>query len=474
MLNGFKVDMQQSGDYLSQLAEVNLVDGEKGHDDLIWSHSQLRHAASKAAIALLAHGVQPGSTVVTLISNRVEWAIMLYAVNLCGMTLASLDFGALSSSRSTELQNFMSTLKPAVVIVANVDDTKSVDDALSKAGCSPQLKMTLDADLRDTDPQDWKSLSKACEISSPDAPSEQKLLEKARQSDPDRLMLICFTSGTSSGRPKGCPRSVKNTTFVMQSQESLNNFDSSTRYLGASANFRIVPPALALQTWRKGGAYVIPGPAFSPPSVLEAFEKHGITNLTFLPAQLHALASAPSFTTQKVRTLKQALFGGDMITRSLLKKARATFPSARIAAAHGMTEGGGLFSWPFYESDVESIPYFGDISPLGISAPGSRLRMYDNDKGQAVKRNELGEVQVHSPGTIKHYLDGVNEEYFFEDEAGRWFKIGDLGLINENGVIYILGRLNDRIKRGGIPITPVALESSIDQYTASQVWSRFS
>jgi acyl-CoA synthetase (AMP-forming)/AMP-acid ligase II len=62
---------------------------------------------------------------------------------------------------------------------------------------------------------------------------------------------------------------------------------------------------------------------------------------------------------------------------------------------------------------------------------------------------------------------------FYTDENGRWFNIGDHGIMDDEGLIFILGRSKDVIKRGGVCIMPAVLESCIEKYTTAQVSIRY-
>ncbi|TKA59713.1 hypothetical protein B0A55_13136 [Friedmanniomyces simplex] len=177
----------------------------------------------------------------------------------------------------------------------------------------------------------------------------------------------------------------------------------TSNFLFSTANFRIIAPSIAAAVWKVGGTVVMPGPAFAPETVLAAIEKHEITHLLLLPAQVHSVVAHPTFKNRHVDTVRSILTGSDVATRDLLFKISAAFPSAAVCAAHGMTEGGGFLQWTC----------------------------------------------------------------FYDDAAGRWFKTGDSGMINSDGVIYILGRIKDVVMRAGIPITAAALESSIGQFTGA-------
>ena len=157
--------------------------------------------------------------------------------------------------------------------------------------------------------------------------------------------------------------------------------------------------------------------------------------------------------------------------------------------------GGGLLLWSFSGMTPAEIPFTREICPVvslmphyfctkcftsladsikGTAAPGGRLRIYDHERKQIAEKDQAGEMHFCAPSIIKNYLGNRNQDAFYDDDGGTWFKTGDLGLINGNGVAYVLGRIKDTIKRAGIPITPAALESCIDRFTGCQVRVVFS
>lgn len=408
----------------------------------------------------------------TLIPNRVEIPLLQYATTICGATFTPLDFGALNQSRKVELQNFITRLKPDAVFVANLDDAASVDLAIESVQQSlPKTLVVLDGPGK-SESNCWTSLLDLTYRNGETIAREQELLDFARLPDPDRIDIMAFTSGTSSGSPKGCPRHAGGNAAAIDSQLDVFRFNKDSRYLLASAYFRIIAPVLSVAVWSQGGAIVMPSPSFDPKSVMRAIQDYKITHILFVPFQLHALTRDDSFAAEKTSSVKYALFGADIVTKELLRKAERSFPAAKIAVGHGMTEGGAVFNWPYYEAGVDAVPDYGGICALGTAAPGVALRIYDIDNNRVAKRNEPGEFQILSPTTIKNYLGNEDQDAFFEDGTGRWFKTGDVGLINGDGVIFLLGRLGDRIKRAGIRITPAALETSLSEYIGAQVSPR--
>ena len=198
---------------------------------------------------LLASGVQSGSTLVTLMPNRIERAILLVASTILPLTLASLDHGALAPARRDELQNYVETLRPEVIVVTSKSDIPAVDEALAGSDTDCPTKMILDP-CTDTNTDGWDALLDVALKTSESSPKESDLIEQAREQQPEHIALVLFTSGTSSGKPKGCPRNAESTAYVLESQKSVFRFEIISRYLHVTPNFRVVAPALAMAIWK--------------------------------------------------------------------------------------------------------------------------------------------------------------------------------------------------------------------------------
>ena len=465
--------VHQSTDHLAPLTR----DQERGQANgtingsagcLVWSYAQLQSASLKLAKALHARGVKTGDTVATLIPNGIEYLLLLWSAAILKYTLASLDAGAVGRTRSVELQSYLRRLKPVVIVISNTEGSKTIDDALGGQAQAPLLKLRLDTQPMQSTSNGWTTLLDFATDRSAETVATEPLLQNARSNNPDYNSLILFTSGTSSGKPKGCPRHVGSTTHFLETQAfARDKAQVGGRYLLQTANFRIIAPSMALAAWKDGAAVVMPGPTFTPDGVLDAVERHHVSSILMIPAQMHALVGHPSFNDRKLDSIKDVMIGADMITKDLCAKCMSSFPLANFRVGHGMTEGGGLFEWPFWEPGYE-IEFYDEIAPLGKVTKGARLRVVGED-GKPVRRGESGELHVCANSVIRHYLDNEHADSFYRDEHGQWFKTGDTGMINKDGIVYILGRSKDIIKRAGVSITPAAIEGALQKYTGSQV-----
>ncbi|WPG98344.1 4-coumarate--CoA ligase 2 [Acrodontium crateriforme] len=455
--------MHQPPDHLSEMVKAS---GPRGCDKpsaehLTWTYSQLHEAAVNLAAGLLAQKIQPGSTIATFLPNGIEWLLILWAVTLAKLPLASLDYSSLQPDRTVELQALLKTSRPDLIIVPNEEAAQKVKEALldDRDDCT---KFIL---LESKDLNDPRTLFRIAANS--ESMTRDAILKNAPNDDPTRTCLILFTSGTSSGRPKGCPRSVASMTHYIATPK-WGRYSAKSRFLLQSMNFRIILPTIAFAAWSVGASVVIPGPYFDPSTSLDAMEEYRITHAQFVPATTRMITSETNFAMRKLDSLEVFLICGDIVTRNNLLHAQMAFPTATVMTLYGMTEGGAWLTWPFSDTPVGQIPCIDDISPVGKIAPGARLRIWDHDSGKVAKRGQTGEIHACSAGAIRHYLDGVDEDCFYNDEYGHWFRTGDLGIIDNDGVVYIVSRLKDIVKRAGVPIAPAALENCIDEYTKAQ------
>lgn len=437
---------------------------------LSWTYREL-HQASTQFIGRLAedYNVRAGDNIVTFIPNGIAWPLVVWASYVGKYTWTSHDFNMVSPPRARELRNVIGRVSPDVVLVADSEGAIAVDNALSSVpDTQPKVKIVLDNN-QDT-PAGWVTLTSFANPMISDATRTQ-IEQSAKDDDPERVCNIMFTSGTTSGVPKGCPRTVASGISMMEGYHLGPTQDHRSRNAITTQNFRAIAPLLASHTFTRGGTLIIPGSGFSPSALLQAIETQRVTYMIFVPAMVHALVAHPNFEKTDKSSVETIGMGGDMITRNLYVKACRAFPDAEVNTGHGMTEGGTGFFWPYggKKGNRESeVAWYADISTLGKVQRGTRLRIVDED-GRPVKRGEVGELHYNNVSYIRHYLDNVKPEDFYEDEYGHWFKTGDTGIINEEGLVWILGRKKDIVKRAGVTINPAALESCLDSFLESQV-----
>lgn len=439
------------------------------------SYAQLHHGALKLAAGLIAAGLQPESTLVMLIPNGIEYPLLLWTCVLLRVTYVSLDPGMLNVAGATALKRTLRMLRPQAVVVPSPASGKAVDAIVSEL----RLPQPVRVCLSDDSTTNWMSLRNvavhgASQYSN--ITKREALVAAARRDRPNRIHSIMFTSGTS-GNPKACPLRAGAMSSALHSQAWLIDRVAGARALMQPHNSRGIAPAQTLQTWRAGGAVVLTGQAFSASDAVNAIARVEITFLVLTPPMVHEMAAelVARDCQLGINSVRRIQVGGDAVTHSLLRRTVALFPAAQVCINHGMTEGPGSFVWPFFGVPVDDVPSFGEVCPIGVAAPGATVRIWDWEKQCVAPRRQLGELHLQNDIIIRHYMEGRSEESFYNDKLGRrWFKTGDLAMMDPDGLVYILGRKKDMIQRAGVGIIPAAIENTIEVLTGNQVSSSIS
>ncbi|KAI1113091.1 hypothetical protein F5Y14DRAFT_229724 [Nemania sp. NC0429] len=462
-------DVRQ-GEMRDAVAESTALGGETRCLSL--SYLQLHQAALHVALGLRSMGAQPNTTLLMLIPNGAEYAILLWACALLRVTYVSLDPCCLDISGFTNLKHTLRELKPQIVVAPDAASGRSIDVCISELGLPQPIRACLSDAPRSGSGAGWKtfaSIAKHATLSS--AADTDAMVAAARRDDPRRIHSIMFTSGTS-GRPKGCPMRVSGMSHALQSQSWLVSAESGVMALQQAHNSRGIAPAQTLQTWKAGGAIIMTGQNFNVAKAAEAIRTRGATFLVLTPPMVHEMAAELAerpLVPMGLSSVHTVQIGGDAVTRDVLIKCAALFPHARVCINHGMTEGPGSFIWPFSRVPPQEIPFFGEIAPVGKVAPGAKVRIWNFKKNRAAERGQLGELHVSAPSLIGGYMALRSPESFYQDAAGRnWFITGDIATANADGLVYILGRRSNMIHRAGTIVMPAVIESSIEAYTGVQ------
>lgn len=485
------ISTHQAPDHLASLTDKQSED----ETCLAWTYIQLHRAALRVAGGMLGGGVRPGTTILMLIPNGIEYTILLWTASILRLTIVSLDLGLLDISRHDELRDMIRLVKPSVIAVQDAKGADTLDIARRNiflpstttdhtkqdGNNNTVLGITLTNPPTSYPSADsiWTSLlTLATSKPTLDASETESLLSCARCDSPTRTHSILFTSGTS-GKPKGCPLLVSGIAHVLESQSWLLNPTNSGRVLQQAHNARGIAPAQTLQTWREGGTVVMTGDGFNVGALLDAVERFRVTFIVLTPAMLHSVSvelenRVYSYGVVRkgkgmVDCVRTVQLGGDAVTRDVLEKCALLFPKARIVVNHGMTEvgGGGAFVWPF--TSTTKIPFHGEMSPVGAVAAGAVVRIWDAEEGTVARREKLGELHVCCGSTIPEYLDGVSGDSFYDEGRRWWFNTGDVGMMDSKGIVFVLGRKKDVIQSRGAVVMPAPIESCLEKFTSTQV-----
>ncbi|MFN3615779.1 MAG: malonate--CoA ligase [Rubrimonas sp.] len=394
-----------------------------GRPDL--SYGALFEGAERIAAGLAALGVRPGDRVAAQVEKSIE-AIQLYL----GTVLAGGVFLPLNTGYTpAEIEYFVTDAEPAV-FVCDPRAEAALAPLAARAGAKT---LTLGADGAG---------------SLMDARREAGFEAVAR--GPDDLAAVLYTSGTT-GRSKGAMLSHDNLASNAAALAQCWRFTSADRLIHALPIFHTHGLFVATNVTLMAGASVIFMAKFDPDAVIAAMGD-GATVLMGVPTFYTRLLEHPGLSPEAASGMRLFVAGSAPLLAETHRQWSARTGHA-VLERYGMTE----------TSMITSNPYDGERRPgaVGFPLPGVAVRVADPETGAELPRGEIGGVEVKGPNVFKGYWR-MPEKTAEEFRKDGWFITGDLGMIDADGYLVIVGRSKDMVITGGYNVYPKEIEALID------------
>ena len=386
-----------------------------------------RHAA-----ALQARGVRPGDRVALLAPNHDRLVRALFACWWLGAVACPLNV----RWSAPELAYALSDSGASLLVV---------DQALAGGGRDLALPV-IDFEQLAHEAQGMQAL--------PDV-----------RAGGDTLAAILYTGGTT-GRSKGVMLSHANFwTASMTRGAELNNAPDSVSLLVAPL-FHVAGLGRLVGQTLVGGTCVTMA-HFKPGAVLEAIERHGISDVIVVPTMLQSLLDDPGFAPERVRSLNRIAFGAAPMPPDLLERALQAWPHAEFFQAYGLTETAGAvcINLPDNHRNPAALAQ-GRLNSVGRAGLGAEIQIVD-ESGRELPPGQAGMVLFRSPNLFSGFLDEADNRKAFT--ADGWLATGDLGWLDEQGRLNLTGRAKDLIIRSGHNIDPKVIEDALDAHPAVQL-----
>jgi malonyl-CoA/methylmalonyl-CoA synthetase len=397
-----------------------------------YTYQDVVDVSGRYANRLVQLGVQPGDRVAVQVSKSIE-AVMLY--------LAAVRAGAIflplnTAYTAAEIEYFLGNASPKLFVC----------DPASLVSYTP-LTARLGIELETMGV--W---------SGPDS-FAGSLVESALDADaafdsvargPQDLAAILYTSGTT-GRSKGAMLTHDNLLSNAVVLKDLWQFTENDVLLHALPVFHTHGLFVATNTIMRAGASMIFLPGFNAGEVIARLPQ--ATTMMGVPTFYTRLLDDPRFTKDLVSHMRLFVSG----SAPLLAETHIEFEKRtghRILERYGMTE----------TNMNTSNPYDGDrrAGTVGFPLPGVELRVCEPDTGKELPQGEIGMIEVKGPNVFAGYwqMPEKTKEEFRDD---GFFITGDLGKIDEDGYVHIVGRGKDLIISGGYNIYPKEIELLLDE-----------
>ena len=369
------------------------------------SYRELRERSGRVAAGLVASGVGEGDVLALRMPSDIDYVVAY---------LAAAHLGAITAGINPKL-------------------ARAEQDALVDI-VDPALVVTDGARVRDLE----------AEARTPPPTVEPRA---------DRDVAIVFTSGTT-GLPKGA-------VFTEKQLAAITEIDVQGRWGGgghmiASTQFAHVGFMTKLPWYLRLGSTIHMVDKWSARGVLQLVHDHRIASIGGVAPQVALMVRAPEAQTLDFDCVKTIIMGGGASSPALVAEARETFGAA-YSIRYSSTECGGCGTGTAFDADDEEALHT-------VGRPRAGVELSVRADGVEVPDGEVGEVCLRS--------DAVMDRYWNDPEATAatirdgWLHSGDLGFIDDRGLLRLAGRSKEMYIRGGYNVYPMEVEAALADHPA--------
>ena len=402
-------------------------------DSLTFRHWDTR--SEGLARGLVAAAVGRGERVVLHLDNEyvVRWLVAYAAIHKAGavavptnVRLTGPELGAIVDHAEPVAMITSTRLRPTV-------------DAAARAAASATLRLVVEAD----DDGQWGGLIGDVAAGEPPGFTVPAPIDDADLAD------IIYTSGTT-GRPKGVAVRHRNTHLIPNGKppwigEAWLHCSPLSTTAGLSFVYNPMKMGMA-------GLFL---PRFDVDAWIDAVAQHRPTAAFLVPAMVQLLLAHDRFATADLTSLTLVSIGSAPLAPALHRAMAARLPKAIVTNSYSLTESGAAFTY-LPPGELDRRP-----GSVGLPLPPTEIRIA-NGEGRALPAGETGEVLLK--------VGEQHREYFRDPEAtaatwtGEWLRSGDLGYLDDDGYLYIVGREKDVVIRGGNNIAAPEVEQALAEH----------
>jgi malonyl-CoA/methylmalonyl-CoA synthetase len=396
-----------------------------------YTYGDVDRVSARFANVLSELGVAVGHRVAVQVPKSIE-ALMLY--------LAALRAGAVFLPLNTgytpaEVESFLLDAEPRLFVC----DPEAAPLLAPVAGRAGARLETLGV---------WRS---------PDV-SAGTLADKGLSASPqfatvpreaDDLAALLYTSGTT-GRSKGAMLTHENLRSNAEALAALWRFTSADALLHALPIFHTHGLFVATNVTLLSGCRMRFLPRFDAEEVIDELPQASV--MMGVPTFYARLLAASRLDAARTAHMRLFISGSAPLAPEVHAQWRARTGHA-ILERYGMTETGM----------ITSNPYDGERRPgtVGFPLPGVSLRIADPPSGRPLPQGEVGMIEVKGPNVFKGYWR-LPDRTAAEFRSDGFFITGDLGRIDDQGYVHIVGRSKDLIITGGLNVYPREVENAIE------------
>lgn len=420
-------------------------------DDRVYAYGEVEAQAEALAAGLAGLGVEAGDRIALVLPACPEFAVSMFAAAKLGAIVVPLNPHLAPLELHYMMRHSQAVAAVTIEQDRDVDFLQLFEEIMPQL---PELKHLVTVGEEDLWYDDrifqFEDL-----LSSGDGRDFE-----ARAADPDDCFALVYTSGTS-GKPKGVELSHANLLSTAAGTADAIRLGSDDIVVGISGLFHVygLGPGL-LGTLAAGASFVVLNHG-DPATILDAAERHGATVHYGIPTLFVGEVAQMRRRPRDLSSLRIAVVAGAPADDTLLASVSEGLGTT-VVSGYSVTETASTVSTTVPEDSSEERRF-----TVGRPLPGTSVRIVEATEEGDVELpvESVGEIRVRGPGVMLGYYRQPRKTADSFDSEG-YFRTGDLGILDEDGFLHLVGRNRDVIIRSGFNVYPREVESRVEAHPA--------
>ena len=413
-----------------------------------WTYAKVNERVNRLANALAQWGIGKGDRVGILHVNCNQHIETYFAVAKLGAIFVPLNFRA----KSDELSYMIANAEAKTLFVGS----RYLDIVNTMLPQLTTVKQCILIDSKDKNKIYYEDLL--------GSGSSDEVMSEIGDED---ITILMYTAGTT-GRPKGVP--LKHSAFASYVLDNVDPADPDIE----ERNLLTVPlyhvaGIQAMLAAIYGGRTLVLMRQFEVKEWIETIQREKATRAMLVPTMLKRVIDAPDYDQYDLSSLKVITYGAAPMPFEVINKAIKVMPWVRFINAFGQTETASTITTLGPEDHIiEGTEEEREkklkrlTSSIGKPLPDVEVKIVD-EEGEPLAPSEVGEILARGPRIMTGYWRDEQKTSQVITRDG-WLRTGDMGWMDEEGYIYLAGRGDDMIIRGGENISPEEVENAVQSH----------
>jgi fatty-acyl-CoA synthase len=409
------------------------------------TYAQVNAKAAALAAALAELGIGASDRIAIVMPNWPEWVISLLAASKLGATVVPVNPRLSYHELKYQLRHAEVSAVVALERHHGVDYLQMFEDMIAEL---PDLLylITVGGEELWYDDRIFQFEDLVSSGAGRDIPAV--VVDDAHD------LALMYTSGTM-GKPKGVRLSHRAIVETAQHTGELLEMEPADRVLAAVPFFTLFGLGVLIETLAAGATLVLQD-EFDAVRAVALLQQERVTVMHGVPTMYQLIMRAPNFDAAAFPRLRTGIVAG-AVSEELVRRIRRW---CNVQLSYGLTETGPTMTMTRFGDPAEKR-----LTTVGRALPGVEIKAVDVVTGALHGPEAVGELAVRGPNVMQGYVRMPTETARSFSPEG-FFLTGDLGIIDEEGYVRIVGRRRETIVRGGFRIYPREVEDQLRAHPA--------